>query len=235
MATPATWKIDGGVAVITMDDGKANVIGPPMQEALHAGLDAAETEHCPVVLAGRDGVFSGGFDLNVLGAMDQHAAAMLNGGFELAHRMLSFPTPIVIACTGHAIAMGSFLLLSGDHRIGVAGAAHRIVANEVAIGMTLPWAAIEITRQRLTPAAFQQAMNLAATFDPDSAVAAGFLDAVITGDVVAAACAKAAALAELHRGAHAATKLRTRGATLEALRAAIKADDAEFRELAGIG
>jgi enoyl-CoA hydratase len=234
MTTPATWRINGGVAVITMDDGKANVIGPPMQDALNAALDEAAAAQCPVVLAGRDGVFSGGFDLNVLGAMDAVAAGMLTGGFELAYRMLSFPTPIVIACTGHAVALGAFLLMSGDHRVGQAGAPHRIVANEVALGMTMPWSAIEITRQRLTPAAFHQAMNLSATYHPDDAVAAGFLDAVVTGDVVAAACAKATELASLQRGAHTATKLRTRAATLEALRRAITADDAEFRQLAGL-
>jgi enoyl-CoA hydratase len=235
MGTPATWTADAGVVMITMDDGKANAISPAMLEALNAGLDRAAADQSPVVLAGREGVFSGGFDLQVLGGMDQHAAELLTGGFELAYRMLSFPTPIVIACTGHAVAMGSFMLASGDHRIGVAGAAYRIVANEVAIGMTIPFSAIEITRQRLTPAAFQQALNLAATFSPDRAVAAGFLDEVVSGDVVAAATAKATELAALHRGAHTATKLRTRQATLTALRAAISIDDADFRQLAGIG
>lgn len=234
MGTPATWTVEAGVVAITMDDGKANVISPAMLEALHGGLDHAETEHLPVVVAGRDGVFSGGFDLKVLGGMGREAADMLNGGFELAYRFLSFPTPIVIACTGHAVAMGAFLLLSGDHRIGTAGAAHRIVANEVAIGMTMPWSAIEITRQRLTPAAFQQAMNLAAAFNPDRAVAAGFLDEVVDGDVKAAALAKAAELGALNRGAHTGTKLRTRESTLGALRAAIAADAAEFQQLAGI-
>lgn len=234
MGTPATWTVDAGVVTITMDDGKANVISPAMLEALNAALDEAEVAQSAVVLAGRDGVFSGGFDLNVLRGMDGAAAELLTGGFELAYRMLSFPTPIVIACTGHAIAMGSFVLLSGDHRIGLAGAPHRISANEVAIGMTIPFSAIEITRQRLTPAALQQALNLAATFAPDNAVAAGFLDEVVPGDVVAAAVSKATELGALHRGAHSVTKQRTRQATLTALRAAISADDADFRQLAGI-
>lgn len=231
MGMPATWTGDGDVVTITMDDGKANAVGPGMVDAIHAGLDQAEADRCPVVLVGRDGVFSGGFDLKVLGAMDAGAADLLNRGFELAYRMLAFPTPIVIGCTGHAVAMGAFLLLSGDHRIGVAGAAHRIVANEVALGMTMPWSAIEITRQRLTPAAFQQAMNLAATFDPDRGVAAGFLDEVVGGDVAAAAHATAVELGRLDRRAHATAKRRSRRDTLAALRRAIDADDAEMRTL----
>lgn len=231
MGTPATWTANDGVVTITMDDGKANAVGPALVEALHHGLDRAETDQLPVVLAGRDGVFSGGFDLKVLGAMDRRAADLLNAGFELAYRMLSFQTPIVIACTGHAVAMGSFLLLSGDHRIGLAGASHRFVANEVALGMTMPWSAIEITRQRLTPAAFQQAMNLSATFTSADAVAAGFLDEVVTDDVVGAATARAGELAKLDRRAHATAKRRTRRDTLAALRTAIDADDAEMRKL----
>jgi enoyl-CoA hydratase len=233
MGAPATWVADEGVVTITMDDGKANAVNPAMVQSLHAGLDRADADQVPVALVGRDGVFSGGFDLKVLGAMDQGAADLLDAGFELAHRMLSFPTPIVIGCTGHAVAMGAFLLLSGDHRIGVAGASHRFVANEVALGMTMPWSAIEITRQRLTPAAFHQAMNLAATFDPDRAVAAGFLDEVVTGDVVVAAVTKAGELAKLDRRAHATAKRRTRRESLAALRTAIDTDAAEMRKLLG--
>ena len=90
---------------------------------------------------------------------------MLRAGFELAERMLSFPMPVVIACTGHAVAMGVFLVLSGDYRIGVAGR-YKITANEVAIGLTLPRAAIEICRQRLTPAHFSRATVLAEVFPP---------------------------------------------------------------------
>jgi hypothetical protein len=55
--------------------------------------------------------------------------------------------------------MGAFLLLSGDHRIGISGGGHRICANEVALGMTMPHAAIEVCRLRLTPSALQQAVD----------------------------------------------------------------------------
>src|SRR6185312_6230463 len=113
--------------------------------------------------AGRAGVFSAGFDLKVLRAGGPNARTMLRAGFELAERMLSFPMPVVIACTGHAVAMGVFLVLSGDYRIGVAGR-YKITANEVAIGITLPRAAIEICRQRLTPAHFSRATVPAEVF-----------------------------------------------------------------------
>jgi enoyl-CoA hydratase len=62
---------------------------------------------------------------------------MLERGFQLALRLLDHPAPVVIACNGHAVAMGLFLLLSGDYLIGVDGP-FRLVANEVAIGLTMP-------------------------------------------------------------------------------------------------
>lgn len=95
---------------------------------------------------------------------------------------MPFPQPVVVACSGHAIAMGAFLLLSADHRVGVTGSSHKITANEVAIGLTMPRAAVEICRQRLAPAHFQRALNLAEPYTPDSAVEAGFLDSAVPDD-----------------------------------------------------
>ena len=151
-----------------------------------------------------------------------------NGGFQLAERVLSFPTPVVIACPGHTVAMAVFLLLSGDYRIGVAGP-YRFTANEVAIGLTMPRSAIEICRQRLTPAHFNRAVILAEVFSPDDAVGAGILDRVVpVADLREAAFSTASDLAKLDLNAHAATKLRTRNQALQAIRAAIETDDAEL-------
>ena len=140
-----------------MDDGKVNVLGPPMQQALNEAIDQADRDDVgSLVIAGNERVFSGGFDLKILTSGEsQPAIDMLRGGFELSYRLLSYPKPVVIACTGHAIAMGAFLLSSGDHR--VAAHAYNIQANEVAIGMTIPYAALEIMKLRLTRSAYQQA------------------------------------------------------------------------------
>jgi enoyl-CoA hydratase len=216
---------EDSIATITMDDGKVNVLSLAMLEALNTALDTAEADHETVVLAGREGRFCAGFDLAALRAGGPDAVAMLRGGFELSERLLSFPTPVVIVCTGHAVAMGVFLLLSGDYRVGGAGP-YKVIANEVAIGLTMPDAAIEICRQRLTPAAFNRAVILAETFTiDDAAIAAGFLDRVVPEtELHEAARTTATTLAALDRSAHAATKVRTRTQALQALRAAIDAD-----------
>jgi enoyl-CoA hydratase len=211
-----------------MDDGKVNVLSPRMLDELDGALDRAAADAAVVVLTGREGVFSAGFDLAVLRGGGDEAVRMLQAGFRLAERILSFPNPVVIACPGHAIAMGVFLVLSADYRIGVTGP-YKLVANEVAIGLTMPRAAAEICRQRLAPAAFNRAVILAEPFSPESAVAAGFLDRVVQpSELDEVARTTAAQLAGLDRIAHAATKLRTREQALTALRAAIEADDAEM-------
>lgn len=229
METAVSYRLDGPVATITMDDGAVNVLSPDMLAQLSAALDRAAADRAVVLLSGRPGIFSAGFDLHVLNAGGARSAAMVRAGFALAERLLSFPTPVVIECTGHAVAMGVFLLLSGDYRVGAAGP-FQFTANEVAIGLTMPRAAVEILRQRLTPAHFNRATLLAEPFSPDNAVQAGFLDRVVSAaDLPEAARGAAESAAALDLNAHLAAKLRARQRTLIAVRAAIDADNAEFQ------
>jgi enoyl-CoA hydratase/carnithine racemase len=222
------------VATITLDDGKVNVLSPAMQQNIGAALDRAEQaagagEVKAVVLAGNSRVLSAGFDLSVFNSGDAAAAlGMLSGGFELSIRLLTFPVPIVIAATGPAIAMGSFMLLSGDHRVG--SAKTKCQANEVAIGMVLPISAIEIMRMRLTRAAYQRAVALAATFVGDDAIAGGWLDELVEPEQVLPRAQQVAAefAATLHVKAHRASKLKARDDALKAIQAGIDGLPAEF-------
>ncbi len=229
MSDFVAYKLEHPICTITLDDGKVNCLSPQMLAEVNAALDRAEKDRAAVVLTGRKGKFSAGFDLTVIGRGGSDAVDMLINGFRLAERLLSFPMPVVIACTGHAIAMGSFLLLSADYRIGADGA-HKIGANEVAIGMTMPRFGVEICRQRLAPAHFHRAVISAEIYSPAGAVEAGFLDRVVPEDeLIAAARDKATALAKLNMPAHTATKLRARDKALQAVREAIEADEADLR------
>jgi len=228
MEVPVTYSLQDRTATITMDDGKVNVISLTMQRAINAALDRAENDRAVVLITGRPTVFSAGFDLKVLQAGGPDSVAMVRGGFELAARLLVHPYPVVMACPGHAIAMGVFVLLSGDYRLGASGD-YKIVANEVAIGLTMPRAATEIMRQRLTPATFSRALILSESFGPNNAVAAGFLDRVVPADeLLTTAQEVAASMASLDMKAHAASKRRARAGALEAIHAGIIADAAAW-------
>jgi enoyl-CoA hydratase/carnithine racemase len=236
MSSTVSFELNESVATITLDDGKVNVLSPAMQQTINEALDraakAAENgEVKAIVLAGNSRVLSAGFDLSVFSSGDAAAAlGMLSGGFELSIRLLTFPVPVIIAATGPAIAMGSFMLLSGDHRVG--SPKTRCQANEVSIGMVLPLAAIEVMRMRLTRAAFQRGISMAATFSGDAAVAAGWLDEIVEVENVLSRAQQVAAeaAATLHVKAHLASKLKARDDALKAIRAGI---DRLPTELAG--
>jgi enoyl-CoA hydratase len=226
-ASPAndrvTYRRDGAIAVITLDDGKANILGPAMQQAINDAIDQADRDDVgALVIAGNNKVLSGGFDLKVFQSGDAQAAiAMLQGGFELSHRLLSYPKPVVIACTGHAIAMGSFLLCSGDHRIAAPG--YNIQANEVAIGLVMPYAALEIVKLRLTQSAYQQTVGLSKVFVGETALAGGWVDELVPPESVLSRAEEAARefATTLNQSAHAASKLRARAEALKGIRAGI--------------
>lgn len=227
-----TIEIIDGVAVIKLDDGKANALSLPMQSAFNSALDQAQQAKLPVVIIGRSGILSAGFDLKTLAASGQPAVDMLNGGIEIAIRLLSFETPVVVACGGHAIAMGVFLLQCGDYRIGVAGS-FKYSANEVAIGMTMPWSTIEILRQRLTPAALSRAVLLAETFTPANGIENGLIDRVVAteAELLPTALETAKSFSALNGAAHAASKNRLRGEIVVAIRDGLAKDNEGWKKL----
>jgi enoyl-CoA hydratase len=213
--TLASYQLNDGVATITMDDGKVNALSPKMLADVTAQLERAAADEVGVVLTGRARTFSAGFDVRCEQA---RWPEMVAAGATLAERIMSFPAPVVVACNGNAIAMGAFLLLSADHRIGVRGD-FRIGLNEVAIGLTIPWFGIEIARHRLTPPYFDRCTVTGALLGPDEAATAGFLDEVVdSSELTSAAHAAALALTSIDRGAHTATKLRVRQAAIAGVR-----------------
>jgi enoyl-CoA hydratase len=224
MAELVTYRTTDLVTTITMDDGKVNVFSIPMLRALHEAFDQAERDRTVVLLTGRPGCFSAGFDLKALAGSPADAVTLLRLGATLAERILSYPAPVAVACTGHAFPAGAFLLMAADSRVGADGP-FKLGLNEVRIGLTLPWFAIVLARHRLTPAHFDHAAVTGAMFDPHTAREAGLLDAVVPPDELeAAALAAARDLTALDRQAHAATKLRIRRPVLEQLRDAIETE-----------
>jgi enoyl-CoA hydratase len=219
------FELQGDVAVLRVDDGKANAFSFALIDALHAALDRAEKEAKAVAWIGRAERFSGGFDLGVMRAGDVSAVGKLVGaGGRLALRLYESPLPIVIGCTGHALAMGAVALLAADLRVGPLGDV-KIGLNEVAIGLTLPTFATELARERLSSRHLQRAVVLAEIYDGPGAVEAGFLDLVAPAEKVEAVAIEAASrLAALHLGANHATKLRVRKAAIATLHGSLDED-----------
>jgi enoyl-CoA hydratase/carnithine racemase len=223
------YQFSDGIATIRLDDGKVNALSVAMQEAIGEAIGRADADGAAIVITGRPGMFSAGFDLATINEGGAATRAMVIGGFRLAERILTYPRPVVVGCTGHAIAMGTFLMLTGDYRIGPDAGSHKWTANEVAIGLVMPRTAIELLRVRLTPAAVDKAVALSHQFGPSDALATGYFDELVPADdVVERATAVARSALSLDAGAHTASKQRTRGPALAAIAQAIQEDDDDF-------
>jgi enoyl-CoA hydratase len=225
-ATVTTERLDG-VLVVHLDDGKANALSFAMIEAMSAAMDDAEADDTigAVVLHGRPGKFSAGFDLSVMRGGDLPSVVRLvSDGGDLVRRLYGSPVPLVAAGTGHALAAGALMLLACDVRVG-ADIDCKIGLNEVAIGMVLPAWALTIAQDRLSRRHIQRAVATAEVTDGAGAVDAGFLDVVVPeADVLSVAVAKAQELAALNGRAYAGTVLALRGPVLDRMTAQITAD-----------
>jgi enoyl-CoA hydratase len=221
MTDKLSYEHSDGIAHLHMDDGKANVMSEDMLHALLEAFDRAEAQEAVVLLSGRPRMFSAGYDLKMFSEGPEKIVRALRLGANVVLRMASFPFPVLIACTGHAVAQGAFTLLGADLRLGAAGP-YKYSLNEVAIGLTIPHYGVEIARMRLQPSYFQKATITAATFTPEEAVRAGFVDEVVPEDgLMERAYEEAERLRKLNMQAHAGTKQRVRAGALQLLKDSI--------------
>ena len=212
-----TYQLHDGLAIITLDDGKANAIGNDVLGVLEGLLDQVGSDGArALVIVGREGKFSAGFNLAEMTASVEGMQALVARGARWWLRLYGLGIPTVAACTGHALAGGAITLLSCDLRIG-ADVPAKIGLNEVAIGLPLPKFAVELARERLLKSHFPAATLGAQVYDPAGALAAGYLDQVVPApDLLATATAEARRLAELRTGAYARTKSNAREAMIAA-------------------
>jgi len=224
MSELITYHAEDGIATLTLNNGKVNAISPDVIAAFNAALDRATQKRAVVIITGQPGILSGGYDLKVMTSGPQQAVALVTAGSTLARRLLSHPFPVIVACPGHAVAKGAFLLLSADYRIGVEGP-YKIGLNEVQIGMTMHHAGIELARDRLRRSAFHRSVINAEMFEPKDALDAGFLDQVVPAEqLLEVAQGVARELKKLNMLAHKNTKLKVRKGLLDTLDEAILLD-----------
>lgn len=186
-----TSELEDGICTLRIDHGKPNSISAEVSSELMQGLDEAEKSADAIVLLGRPGMFSGGFDLPTMGKGPKAVREMLKAGAQLLMSIYNHPKPVVIGCSGHAVAMGAFIAMSGDERIGAEGQ-FKIGMNETAIGMTLPTFGFELARARLSKRHYDRAVVHSTMYDPAGAVEIGILDRLVAPDQLEAECVAAA-------------------------------------------
>lgn len=223
-----TYENENDVALVRMDDGKANALSEGLMNELDAALDRAEKEAKAVVLTGRAGRFCAGFDLKTMMTGIEQARTLVTRGAGTLMRLYTHPQPLVIACSGHALAGGALVLLTGDVRIAARGA-FKIGLNEVQIGMPVPVLAMELARDRLDPRFLTRSTLFSEIVDPDAALFAGFVDEVVGEDeLLTRARAEATKLSALPRDAYAKTKTTLREKTVKYVRDMMATDMARL-------
>ena len=185
------FKLVDEIAVLAFDDGKANAVSHRFIDDMMSGLDRAEAEAKAVVVFGRPGIFSGGFDLKEIQKGPDQAAALVNRGAHMMFRLFGHPQPVIAGCAGHAIAAGAFTLLACDTRIGISGD-FKLGLNETAIGMTLPVFGQELAQNRLSKRHLTGAVIQSQMYSPEGALDAGFLDQVVAPPELEEACLNSA-------------------------------------------
>jgi enoyl-CoA hydratase len=210
-----------GIATIRIDDGKANAFNEELLSALSDALDVAFAQDKAALLVGRSGFLSAGFDLSIMRSAAAARNHLVLAGLELALKIFEAPIPIVVCCTGHAIAAGTLLVLPADHVL-VGDAPVKIGLNETTIGIELSPFVLELARYRLLPAAYNQILrgNL---HNAVAAQQAGYIDEVVAPDhLESRAMEMAGHFAGLEPLSYRRTKTAMRAGTAAALRSALE-------------
>lgn len=211
-----TYEMHDQVAILRMDDGKANALNAASMTTLEDALTATASARA-LVLTGRPGFFSGGLDLKTLPTLPPpELEKALRQFFRVVQRIADTPMPVVAALSGHALAGGAVMTLASDYAISISGMPFKIGLNETAIGLPLPDVIVEMAKIKLSPTYFMRALAHGEIFSVEDAHKVGFIDELTdAADFEARAMAKATALAAIPTAAYLRTKQYLRKAVLE--------------------
>jgi enoyl-CoA hydratase len=223
--TKINYEIENGIAVIKMDDGKANAMDNVFFEEFSKSLDHVETNNAKVLIfAGRPGFFSGGLDLKLVSTLQPKELSTFYETFALTMlRVFSLPIPTIAACTGHAIAGGAMLSFACDRRFIIDGN-YKIQINEVLIGVPLPSFMLLIGGSAIPQQWQNETLLHGKAYNPKEIVARNMFDAVVKegDDVVDYAKSEAEKLLALNLPAYAITKKRMRSSRVEEVKILLK-------------
>ncbi len=175
--------IEGGVRILTLNRPPANAISREFNEALYEQCREAR-EQTPVralIVTGAGRFFSGGLDIKEAAAGRSRVGVLGSGERDGVFALWTMPKPTVAMINGHAIAGGLIIALACDFKLCARGS-HKLGLNEVAIGLALPIAAVEIVRLALDCRQLRYAMLEAELHGPERAHELGYVDELLEAD-----------------------------------------------------
>jgi enoyl-CoA hydratase len=220
-----TCATESGVAVLRLDDGKANAIEAQWCGELNAALDGIEGdgEAAAVVVFGRPGCFCAGLDRKRLPTLSPTELRATTQAFVAAmERVFLFPVPVIAASAGHALAGGLMLYLAADLRLALDDATSWYGLPEVAQGVPVIGPTAGICAAGISPVHHAELMLHGRRLSAREAFEWGLIHQ-LAPDLDALerrALERARELRGLGRAAYRATKRALRGPLLEAARIA---------------
>lgn len=211
MSGSVTCAMDpAGIAVVRLDDGRANALDRTVMADLDAAFRSLPEQASAVVLTGRPGFFCAGLDRSVTRPESgDEVAATLAGFASLLSVVLGHPRPVVASVTGHALAAGMLLAMCADRVIAASGD-YRWGLVETRVGVPQSHFGLTLARYRMGRAADSWAL-LGETRTPADALAVGVVDRLtLSSDVLSAAREEALALSAIPVAAFRTTKARLR-------------------------
>lgn len=194
------------VALLRMDDGKVNAIGPDFLRDFGHAWGEATRDGRAVVLTGNAKAFSAGLDLKRLPGLERPEMIAFARGFNSLFRdVLAYPRPVIAAIDGPAMAGGAILALSSDFRLVSPNA--KLAVTEVPVGIPFPGPVADLVRARLPPQEHAPALLRGGIRAGEDCVRSGWAHAYHASDrLVPEALALAEELAQHHPPAYAAAK-----------------------------
>lgn len=176
-----TTRIENHIAYVSMNRAPMNLMDIPfMQEftAIHAELAKNKDVWGVIVHSSVDGYFSNGLDPAMMLARDVKGRQEV---FEVLLKMVldvyAFPKPHVSAIEGHAMAGGAVIAILSDWRF-MSRDKSRISFSEVAVGLTIPKAIINLIESATGPGPLREIAMLGSPIKSERACELGLVDEV---------------------------------------------------------
>ena len=197
MSDLVRYEIKDGVAVLTMDNPPVNALSPAMWEGIEAAVLRASADSAAeaIVLIGAGTTFIAGADIKVFDTLKTPQDSLLRSArtHALLKNVEDAPKPLVAAIHGHALGGGLEVAQACHFRVATRDA--KVGQPEVMLGI-IPGAGGTQRLPRLCGATMALEMCTGGKPVPAAkALAAGIIDHIVDGDLLAGAIAFAKAKA----------------------------------------
>jgi enoyl-CoA hydratase/carnithine racemase len=190
---PVSLRIDGGVAVVTLDNPPVNVLTKAVLDALDGIVTQLEADATvkAVVITGNGKAFVAGADIKAMPALDAVSGeALARHGQMLFNRIDRLNKAVIVAVNGVALGGGLELALSGDIRLAADTA--KLGLPEITLGIMPGYGGTQRLPRLIGASAAKRMILTGEAVDAQQALTFGLVDGVYAAEDLLPAALKLA-------------------------------------------